>query len=616
MSGRKAATKKQRIGNFLRRVKEVYREQIQKSAIHKTTLDEIVREELLPDFAASLDFGNIVKFFEPRRRLKPQPRARQPSSTLVPECKIHVQIVRAQNVPIRASYSKLKYSGSTGDGSDGDRVMSFVDVRFQNHQHRTSAHEGPAPIWNETRQVPITLPFQDISAKRLIQIRDEVHFLLFDELRPDESTKRGRLGRSDQTQRYERRFLGSFSLPFSTIYLNGRIRGNFRLNAPISMLGYDRYTVMSDRELEVLVPDLTGHEQLITRYIRPQEPPPALAGNVTMSRVAEIVRFVSVIPFLNDWHVDGDKNDIWCTSEQFLNLQAGDWEEHAILLCNYFLYLDKKAGRSDADARTYLLLGHGVPMGDCCMVLLKKNKETGGQNIDEDKLQTATDMIKHDAKLPVIWDACSGNCYSPLDLNCPLVTVGCVVNANNVWANIQTNEEPKRMNWNLDDTKCWSACFQSDAASKVKSLQKERLEYTKTPSTYTAELEAQIDQEILRAIRGWRRNRFTTDFNRSVSLKLKELLRPLENVKLGLNEYDIEHHVNQLKRLNHTFDIFGFPINVTFIEMKKLLAAVKNTDIHENEIKGVQFAIASLVQSYTNHVCSVWLYIAALIPVR
>ena len=36
-------------------------------------------------------------------------------------------------------------------------------------------------------------------------------------------------------------------------------------------------------------------------------------------------------------------------------MQAGDEEEHAILLCNYFLYLGKRA---------YLVLGEGT-----CMIL-------------------------------------------------------------------------------------------------------------------------------------------------------------------------------------------------------------------------------------------------------
>jgi coiled-coil and C2 domain-containing protein 2A len=34
--------------------------------------------------------------------------------------------------------------------------------------------------------------------------------------------------------------------------------------------------------------------------------------------------------------------DLFCNSQEFLDLGAGDFEEHAILLCNYFNYIDAK----------------------------------------------------------------------------------------------------------------------------------------------------------------------------------------------------------------------------------------------------------------------------------
>lgn len=38
--------------------------------------------------------------------------------------------------------------------------------------------------------------------------------------------------------------------------------------------------------------------------------------------------------------------------QQFLDLLAGDEEEHAVLLCNYFLFLGKKA---------WLVMGNAIP---------------------------------------------------------------------------------------------------------------------------------------------------------------------------------------------------------------------------------------------------------------
>jgi coiled-coil and C2 domain-containing protein 2A len=55
--------------------------------------------------------------------------------------------------------------------------------------------------------------------------------------------------------------------------------------------------------------------------------------------VRHCVHFVSLIPFLEDWQTFMGEGDIWCTSQQFLDILAGDFEEHAVLLHNYLLYL-------------------------------------------------------------------------------------------------------------------------------------------------------------------------------------------------------------------------------------------------------------------------------------
>lgn len=41
-----------------------------------------------------------------------------------------------------------------------------------------------------------------------------------------------------------------------------------------------------------------------------------------------------------------------CTLQQFLDLLAGDEEEHAVLLCNYFLAMGKKA---------WIVIGNAIP---------------------------------------------------------------------------------------------------------------------------------------------------------------------------------------------------------------------------------------------------------------
>lgn len=37
--------------------------------------------------------------------------------------------------------------------------------------------------------------------------------------------------------------------------------------------------------------------------------------------------------------------DLYCDSQEFIDLGAGDYEEHAILLCNFFNFIDRAQGR-------------------------------------------------------------------------------------------------------------------------------------------------------------------------------------------------------------------------------------------------------------------------------
>lgn len=54
------------------------------------------------------------------------------------------------------------------------------------------------------------------------------------------------------------------------------------------------------------------------------------------------------------------EHDVWSTSQQFLELCAGDWEEHAVLLCNYMLWFCKKKKSYEV----YLVLGSAIPEGE------------------------------------------------------------------------------------------------------------------------------------------------------------------------------------------------------------------------------------------------------------
>ena len=84
------------------------------------------------------------------------------------------------------------------------------------------------------------------------------------------------------------------------------------------------------RVVQAVSGDLRGNPVFMPDFIGPMVPP--------MISEDEYVRFVSRIPFEEDIHLIDSGREIWCSASEFIDLMGGDWEEHAILLCNYFQF--------------------------------------------------------------------------------------------------------------------------------------------------------------------------------------------------------------------------------------------------------------------------------------
>jgi len=90
---------------------------------------------------------------------------------------------------------------------------------------------------------------------------------------------------------------------------------------------------------------LNGTSVLLCRFLTPQKPPEDVVGNVVndLYAIERVARFVSMIPYVEDLGFFGaEMPDLFSTSQEFLDLGGGDYEEHAILLCNYFAYIDRE----------------------------------------------------------------------------------------------------------------------------------------------------------------------------------------------------------------------------------------------------------------------------------
>ena len=147
------------------------------------------------------------------------------------------------------------------------------------------------------------------------------------------------------------------------------------------------------RNIRLWGSDMKGQSVFIPRYITPQEPPADfftvdafVDGNVIESKAPEgpgkiqidyelyqkCARYVALIPVKNESSFFRDMPDIFMSSQEFLDMRAGDYEEHAILLCNYFLFIDKKHNLDHVE--TMVIMGRGVPEGKTYYVLRRDTK--------------------------------------------------------------------------------------------------------------------------------------------------------------------------------------------------------------------------------------------------
>ncbi|KAK3278279.1 hypothetical protein CYMTET_13774 [Cymbomonas tetramitiformis] len=493
------------------------------------------------------------------------------------------------------------------------QLQPFVEVSFQGQRIRTRTLEGNSPQWNQQLDLEYHPENNDYSPTALISDNSEVVITVFDEFTSIHADSRSRSDDDDtKIVNTVRRYLGSITLPISSIYRVKTLNGVFELDVPPLLLGYSGapekamlrlYIVLkpglavppglSDdipngeddalvryaqkwqsevravkacklRTCKVIALTSSGSGVFLPRLVHALSPPPLLQrrGEAQESQMLRLLRLVSLVPSAEAWVTLKRKEDIWTTSKEFLDMAAGADQERAILLCNFFLYLG---------IETYVVLGPGVTSPRAAFVLTKGTTSSGGSGLDGQ---------------PQLWNASTGNVHSILDERVELRSAGMLFNEKNVWANIQLKDQPWEMSWDLENTKAWRPFFGPQFPARPMTTVQVQMEYERMPEArqMVSQLEAELEKEVMDAVSTFRASTYTR-FNRRCSRILKGLLRDLEEhaVASGRRESGRARrlstadqrqpeaessaamqaaHLDALAPLLQNFDIQGFPLNM------------------------------------------------------
>ncbi|XP_050733212.1 coiled-coil and C2 domain-containing protein 2A-like [Eriocheir sinensis] len=568
------------------------------------SLEDLVREESIPDIGTL--GSSLAAVFRARRPLRPtrRPRDRVRGAALTDQhVRLIVHVARAFNVPVRDPQQQDQ-GGVGGGGGDEGCVRTLVEVTFQRTTLSTSVAEGPNPTWNQQLSFPFRAPNDNFSPGSLQQVREDVFLHLYDQVTQD-LLDDPRLRPSTLHHRLHHRWLGSLTIPFSTIYANAKIEGTFALEEPVVLLGYSR--------------DLNTTPVHTTTTSSPVSSPPAAAGrfnttNTTSTtttgslNTTHLSLYITLEPSLpppeplKAQFESGEPEEIVAAGREWVDSISAryprrkfrthvlDLSGRLVCLTRYLrplqppqelvcedpaatvrrvawfvslipsladLTLFPGAGDIWANSEQFLTMltgdeeEHAVLLTCFFLHLGKTAYLLLGSGVPEG--ETCYVVTEEAQGEWLVWQPSTGRCYNPRHPFSPLHAVHQLVTQDNIWGNVQKYDDPPRVNLDVSGSG-WRPFFGRGGVRDpgLASVQPQRLDLLPPDAEQVKALQERLELSLRDAFMKWRGTNRTI-WNRHAIKVLRKLIEGMEKTRISTTTTNtsLQHHQHPFHHHHH-----------------------------------------------------------------
>jgi hypothetical protein len=209
-----------------------------------------------------------------------------------------------------------------------------------------------------------------------------------------------------------------------------------------------------------------------------------------------------------------------------------------------------------------------------------------------------------------------GVAWSSRDQFCSFYSVGVVFNEQNVWANIQKDAEPYRIDWNFHDTKRWFPFFTADFPKPPIDFPHDNsLSYKPIADGPARLLERSLDIEIKRGVEGWREYQCTS-WNPEVADRLRTVLQECERAVMSDQKGAQQQAALTIGAAYANYRMAGSPFCVPYTSNQQIIEEVRLREVWKTEASEVEFALAIYVVPYPNSLAVAWVALASFEYIR